>query len=79
MMKRFLVFALIVGLSVVVHANNDSIAKQAKHRARTKAHSDTRHPQSTITAGERQLLERSEAKGREAVMRSETQGCGDGI
>jgi TonB family protein len=32
MMKRFLVFALIVGLSGVVRANDDSIAKQAKHR-----------------------------------------------
>jgi TonB family protein len=33
MMKRFLVFALIVGLDAVVHANDDSIAKQAEHRA----------------------------------------------
>src|SRR4029079_19375562 len=44
-----------------------------------KLNSDTRHPQSTITAGERQLLERSEAKGREAVLRSEDPGCGEGI
>jgi hypothetical protein len=33
MMKRFLLFALIVGPSAVVHANDDSIAKQAKHCA----------------------------------------------
>jgi TonB family protein len=32
-MKRSLVFALIVGFSAVVHANDNSIATQAKHRA----------------------------------------------
>jgi|SRR6266498_2750841 len=32
-MKRSLVFALIVGFSAVAHANDNSIATQAKHRA----------------------------------------------